>query len=666
MYTQPYIDIDEWRDAPVRHRYVHGGFKDTDCRFSMYFPPNEKFEGRFFHPITPISGRENAAQADQNTENLMMGDAIGFASASGGYLIESNLGRMDMFPGEDPTIVGYRASAAVAEYSRVVASEMYGSGRIYGYVYGGSGGAFKTISCIENTKDVWDGAVPFVHASPMAMPNFFTVQFHAQRLLKAKFPMIVDALEPGGSGDMYSGLSDDEAAALKEATRMGFPPRTWFNHARIAFGYTGVFAAILDSLVKWDPEYFTDFWTVPGYLGADRPESLAAARFKHDTRIAKVVMSDEVAAMGLPMSMSGRFGHGNTPVPAALRLERVPKKDLTGATVTVKSGDAEGACLLIAGVIGDLAMIGFGATTLAAVGKIRPGDAIQLDNDRYLATQTYHRHQMPGPDYPGWDQFRGKDGKPLYPQRPEILGPRFAYDAAGSLQSGKINCKTIVVQCLMDEAAFAAQADWYREKVKTALGPHFEDNYRLWFVDHGLHTSPQVAPGEPPPVITTRVTAYVGALQQALRDLAAWVEEGIAPPASTSYRLEDGQVIVPDSAADRRGVQPVARLSANGGARADVRAGEVVEFVGVAKVPPGTGKIVVAEWDFEGAGDYPVSEDFTVAAAPQEMVTMKRTYAFAKPGTYFPTLRVASHRNGEVSDKYGKVLNLARVRVVVT
>ena len=44
-----------------------------------------------------------------------------------------------MFPGEDPTLVGYRASAAVARYSRVLAAEMYGEHRAYGYVYGGSG-----------------------------------------------------------------------------------------------------------------------------------------------------------------------------------------------------------------------------------------------------------------------------------------------------------------------------------------------------------------------------------------------------------------------------------------------------------------------------------------------------------------------------------------------
>ena len=39
LFTEPYVDTDKWRDEPVRHRYVHGGFKGTDARFSLYFPP---------------------------------------------------------------------------------------------------------------------------------------------------------------------------------------------------------------------------------------------------------------------------------------------------------------------------------------------------------------------------------------------------------------------------------------------------------------------------------------------------------------------------------------------------------------------------------------------------------------------------------------------------
>jgi hypothetical protein len=82
-----------------------------------------------------------------------MFDSIEFATASGGYPVESNQGRLDPFPGNDWTIV-YRTSAAVAIYSRVLAAQMYGEHRPYGYVYGGSGGAYKTMSCFENAHGV--------------------------------------------------------------------------------------------------------------------------------------------------------------------------------------------------------------------------------------------------------------------------------------------------------------------------------------------------------------------------------------------------------------------------------------------------------------------------------------------------------------------------------
>src|SRR5579863_5825619 len=39
LLKEPYVDTDEWRDTPIRHRYVHGGFRGTPARFSIYFPP---------------------------------------------------------------------------------------------------------------------------------------------------------------------------------------------------------------------------------------------------------------------------------------------------------------------------------------------------------------------------------------------------------------------------------------------------------------------------------------------------------------------------------------------------------------------------------------------------------------------------------------------------
>jgi hypothetical protein len=661
LYITPFVDVDEWRDEPVRHRYVHGGFEGTDLRFSFYFPPVERYEGRFFQPLMPISGTEHAAT---RLLGVMIGSGIEFALASGGYLVESNQGRTVMFPGDDATIVGYRASAASARYSRVVAVEMYGQHRPYGYVFGGSGGAYKALGCFENAIDVWDGAVPFVHGSPMSLPNLFTVQAHAMRVLRDKFPAIVDAVEPGGSGDMYAGLNVEEREALAEVTRMGFPPRSWFDVDRIALGYTGVFCSLVDNIVKWDPQYFEDFWTVPGYLGANPTDSLERARIQHKTTISQVVKSSEATELGLPMSMSAMFGDSDEDSPAALRLASLPEGTLQGASMTFASGGAAGHVLHISGVVRDFVMTGFGEVHSDAMSAIEAGDEVVIDNAIYLATQTYHRHQVPGPDYSVWDQFRTAEG-PMYPQRPALLGYRYSRQGAGSIMSGRFAGKMIVVCCLMDEAAYVWQADWYRSLVRQALGDRLDGQYRLWLVDHAMHTAPNVMPGDPKPVRTTRVVPYSGVLQQALRDLSAWVERGIAPPPSTEYEMVDGQVRVPARAAERRGIQPVVTLTANGRDRAAVAVGEPVEFSAVIAAPPGAGVVVGAEWDFEGAGDYPIIEPFEDATLSMSQLTMTTTYAFSEPGTYFPALRATVHREGDAESPFARVQNLGRVRVVV-
>jgi len=234
------------------------------------------------------------------------------------------------------------------------------------------------------------------------------------------------------------------------------------------------------------------------------------------------------------------------------------------------------------------------------------------------------------------------------------------------VQTGRFAGKMIVIENLLDEAAYPCQADWYRRKVEAALGSRLDDHYRLWLIDHAMHTTPTVGADDPRPVRTTRVISYQGILQQAIRDLADWVEKGVAPPPSTEYELIEGQVFVPPTAKARRGIQAVVSLTANGGSRAEVAVGETVEFVASVEVPPGAGTIVAAEWDFLGAGDYPVTEP-----KPQgegrvlSRTVVRRSYAFDAPGTYFPVLRVTSQRQGDPDTPYGRVFNLGRVRVVV-
>ena len=654
-FKEPYIDVDEWRDKPVRHRYVHGGFKGTEGRFSFYFPPKDKYQGRFFQHITPAPGGENLEQHATGVE-----DQISFAIESGGYFIETNEGGPTAMM--NPTVSGYRVNAASAKYSRIVAAEMYGPHRTYGYAWGGSGGAFKTISGFENT-DVWDGVVPYVIGSPMAIPSVFTVRIYAMRLLWDKFPSILDAVEPGGSGDMYSDLDTEQKEALQEVTRMGFPPTAWFDYKTLG---EGAFPILFNLVRAQDPTYFkNDFWSVPGYLGANPPKSLQEARVQLKTKITKIISTgkDDQA----PKARGGvdtAWNQFQAEAPVVFEVENVPAKPLSDAFLLVQSGEGAGKDLAISKIVGNTVVPGvnpFAGDNSQLLKSIKVGDEVQIDNSDSLAAQYYHRYQVPTPDYYVWDQFRGTDGKPIYPQRPKLIGPMITYGGAGSLQSGKFKGKMIVVESLMDQDALPWQADWYRTKVKENLGPQLDNQFRLWFTEHAVHGD------DYPPVDPTHLVSYLGVLYQALRDLSAWVEKGVPPPPSTNYKVVDGQVVVPATAAERRGIQPVVSLTANGAVRADVSVGQPVKFSATIELPPNTGKIVGAEWDFEGEGTFPVVQQISEGKsnASGTRVTLTTTHSFPKPGTYFPVLRASSQREGDATAVFARVQNLGRVRVVV-
>jgi hypothetical protein len=643
LLKDPVIDKDEWRDTPVRHRYVNGHFGNTTVRFSFYFPEAAKYQKRFFQNTHQLLTSENAPP-----------NTIAFAIASGGYYVQSIPGPneairsvADSTLGRDPALGGYRVNAAAAKYSRILASKMYGEHRPYGYIYGGSGGAYQVIAALQNTRGIWDGGVPYVMGAADAIPNVFTVRIHALQVLKGKFPQILDAVEPGGSGNMYAGLDEEERSALEEATKFGFPPSGWFDYPTMTGGPLALVAGYVPML---DPTYMDDFWSKPGYLGTDSKSSIAAARIRHETTIVSVTS-----------------GAG-----ARIELSSLPSGDLTGADLFILSGAAAGKTVPMSAITGNAGVgtlvravplstapsntvaLGFGADP-SVVGAIKAGDKVRVDNSWYLALQTYHRHQVPTPDLYAWNQFRKPDGSPRYPQRSVRIGPIGAFNGAGSLPSGKFNGKMMVMQALADIDAIPWQADWYRTKVREA---GLADSFRLYYVEHSDHIG--VVSG----ARSTHLVNYEGALQQILRDLTAWVERGVQPPAATSYRIADSQVSVPQAAAQRLGIQPVVGLKANGGVRAEIAGGASVTFTADIEVPPGMGKIVTAEWDFDGQGTYPQATEADQLG--KSKVQFQITHTFTKPGTYFPALRVASQRDGDSTTPFARVQNLGRVRVVVT
>jgi PKD domain len=628
IFDLPYTEVDELRDDPVPHRYVHGGFQGTKARFSFYFPPKQQYQGRFFHNTYPLAAISDIAPFPIAFA-VSTGD-LPFTLDSGAYYVQTNNGGAFSRQSADPSVAAYRVNAAAAKYSRIVAARLYGQHRPYGYLYGGSGGAYQTIGGAEHTQGVWDGFMPYVLGCNSATPSNWTPRMHALRVLRRrdKFPAIMDAINPGGSGDIYAGLNLEERSALEEATRMGFPPRGWYAYETQGSGYFADIQGVVPSL---DPSYVDDFWSKPGYLGTNPSSTIRQDRWQHETVIHRAIG-------GL------RFEVGS-----------VPNQTIDDAHLVLLSGAATGRSFAIAAANGREITLA-NVSDAAAVAAIRPGDSVRLDNAWALALQTYHRHQVPSDltEY-GWNQFRDAAGSPAYPQRDRQMGQYFAVAAIGSLLSGRIHGKTLLVQSLMDIDSFAWFADWYRSLVRQNSPATFNDDFALWFIDHTQHDNPHTA------VASAHTVSLTGALQRGLRDLAQWVEQG-RKPSETAYRVVDAQVLVADSVTERQGVQPVIELKANGTARAQIKVGESVTFTGHVNVPDGAGQVIAAEWDFEGGGKF---ADAAGIGDTAQSVHLTAKHTYTKAGTFFAGLRAASQREGDLRSHHCRVLNLARVRVVV-
>jgi hypothetical protein len=650
-FKNPQIDLVEQRTTPVPHTFVHGFFPDTDARFAFYFPPPEQYEGRFIlGPTHQLTNNENGRDPS-------------FAFASGAYLVATNLGGIENpleplpIGAADTSIRGYRVNTAAARFSREKANELYaashGQHRPYGYIYGGSGGSYMTICTLQQTSGVWDGGVPFISANHMATPYTYTVRILALRLLRDsgvnKFPAVMDAIDPGGSGDPLATLNAEQAEAFQEATRFGFPPRGWWSWATMT---AGALPLVANEVPIQDPTYTDDFWNVPGYAGFDDPfGTLVGVRLQDPPQFRTVLAN---------------LGFG-------LLLDSVPPAgQAAGADLIADTGAAAGNKWQLVALPGNnlvIPFVGFGAPPFAPPAClttntcISAGDKVHIDNSAVIAVQYYNRHQDPNgdPEYYAWDTWRDGNGDPIHVQRDVITGLERATSSAGCVESGQFQGKMAVVNNLMDIDATPWYADWYRTQVKKFLGKKIDDRYRLYYNDHAEH-------GNPSPsnlAVNARTVSYTGMLQQTVRDVAAWVEQGVKPPPSTKYAVADGaaQIVVPVTADERKGLQPVVTLTVNGGERADISVGDTVTFRANIKVPPGAGKVVIAEWDFEGVGNYPVPANI---GAIRPEVNLEVTHTYTTPGTRFPVLRAASQRDGDPADLFTRVNNIDRVRVVVT
>jgi hypothetical protein len=293
------------------------------------------------------------------------------------------------------------------------------------------------------------------------------------------------------------------------------------------------------------------------------------------------------------------------------------------------------------------------------VDALTEGMTVRVDNSWFLALHSFHRHQIPSrAGFYGFDQFRDAKGDPIYPQRKTETGPQLVSKASGGgTHTGNITGKIIVVDNLLDSDAYPWHADWYKHQVKKALGSDFENSYRLWYNEYANHDFGPVLPKK----LETQLVEFGGIYEQALRDLAQWVENETLPPASTTYTVTNSQIEIPQDAG-RGGIQAVLCLKANGTERLETVTGAPVIFDVNIQVPKGTGKVVSVEWDHLGVGEF-VPQSFGL---PRETLSIRVNYRYRMAGTYFPAVRVTSQREGNQTTPFGRIHNLGRARVVVS
>lgn len=678
FFGAPYIDLDEERDTPRPYRHVHGGFADCDTRFTFYFPQAEKWEGRLIMPL------EGAHAGHEDAMGGAMGEIIGGLALSfrlGGYMAESNMGHIgdDLDPkaGDDPTLYGWRAAAETARFSKHVAKQVYGEAPHHSYVWGGSGGGRRSPLCLENAPDAFDGALPFMGGGNVVpfpatekvksgQPIAFACMFNVQRLLRDgdKAARLVDAMQPGGSGNPFEGLNSHEREELVYLYEQGFP----FGDEHMIFSPMGqiwLWTSMAERYVEWDPSYFENFWTKPGYIGHDLPSAVENDVIDVVTKVSKAITVNDLMtdpAYEAPEFMMARMMAmimgGDTPDKVfAIEIADLPDGYRLGAGVQVVSGDAKGRQLYTLATAGDVFLCdGEGEANIKRFEGVKVGDEVHVDNRKFLAFCYFHRHHLlEGPQFDGLKL----DGVPIYPQH--TVG--YMSPLMGVPYTGQYEGKLLWVHHTHDSSLWPTEGVVYEAAVNQAQGEAAAaEKFRLQWTQNAEHIGPAMLPGSPTRATTTWLIDYNPVIEQGLVDLISWVEDGVAPP-STTYEFSKGQVTLPATADARGGLQPVVTVTVNGGDRADIGVGESVNIDAVAEVPPGTGTIVSLEWDFDGLGSFPVTEDID---GTQTLVKASQNHTYDTPGTYFVTARACSNREGDVNAEFRRLPNVDSVRIVVT
>ena len=597
------VHSQEWVDVPERHLSIRGTL-NGHTPFIVMLPPRETWKGRIIQWLSGGFGGRMTGDRGQS----------GYALANGAAFVESTQGHdgPPFYKNEDTlTELAYEASYTVMQYAKARCVEIYGKEPRFSYVFGSSGGAVRGTGLIERFPKVYDGAVTTVGGGTFKLHWFYGSLFdYYQKILEPKADAMSEAVGPNGKGDPFSVLTTREE---KEALRMVLTAGLSKSLVGLLSNRFG-FQAMSATKHKFDPGFFDDFWSF-GYV----EQEVKPLVVEVEGSIKAADAANRTIVVDLPEAPS----------------------DLTNYMITFTSGKLAGQWRHVRRNEGrELVIVngGPGVEGLAA------GDRFRLDNRDQLAWLDYYRHIADADEPAARELYR--NGKPLYTQRSHEA-MRFLDET--DRQVGKISGKLITIFATEDPWARPVLADRYHRGVRKHLGAAAEDQYRIYFVERSPHGGSRENLGP-------RQISKLGLIYKAQDEMIAWVEKGQAPAPSTSYRIDSmNQLVLPETAAERKGYQLVVRLRANGREeRIEVRVGEEIRFEAEAEDPDNG--LLEAEIDFDGDDRF----DQTVVLSGQTAVARFK-HRFREPGTYISAVRVT-----DTTESFGGgIQNLAAIRVVV-
>ncbi len=531
------------------------------------FPDKRFWQNRFFDAVYPLAASQSYT-----------GDFT-FEFTHGGYVVNVRPGSPN---------VGYRVDAAAAKLAKQYANKLYGNTkRIYGYIYGISGGSIQTMGAVEGTSGVWDGAMPTsVATDGLSMHSFMWDSLYMMAIPSAQRSAIEAAAQPGSTQDIYAGLTSEQHAVLDEYLNAGYGRRA-LEGETFLFSLPFYTASSLGSI---DPTYEDDFWSKPGYEGVNPPSYLSAAKVDGFATI-RAIQRD---TKGVPTSIT--LDPASIPALGSMGSDGLQfyvytadEKHRTVGTATKSlDGELKGETLALK-ANNDSAML----NAVAVGGKIR------VNNRFLLALCFYPRHTILANGNPAYKQYLTADGTPKYPQR-AIAGwmVNSLSTQGGILETGKINFKTFIVENLGDPRSFPYTASFYHSQIVKAIGSvQANDMTRIYYNENADHADLFEINGD----ANSYTVGFGGIWLQALADLTKWVEQGTLPAASTSYSVDEhNQVNLASNARERAGLQPVVTLAANGSDHVSVAPEQEVALVGRIETPPMGGKVLQYDWYLGG------------------------------------------------------------------